>query len=165
MAGVRAVKNKMDLVSFELSNTTNDLHNLSSQLSSVEESNCNLLTFSVDRTNEKLTKIQLQLQELYRITSVELDVFFREYNSKLNVTINKIQPLKISLEELKGTAKTLYQLYLIDIAMEGFLEYNLSVQDLKIHLPKIRDFIKDVEVLKADTTLNNNKLVIKNNRG
>ena len=63
--------------------------------------------------------------------------------------------------ELKETANELYQLYLIDMSMEGFLEYDLSEQDLKAFTPEIVRYKNELFKLQFETQKRNKDLIVK----
>lgn len=165
MASVRIVKSKMNVLGTNISNTSNSLNNLITLLQGITESTSRLISSPTDKLISDLKTFREGLRGLYNITRVELDVFFQDYNSTCNKVLNMIEPLIVDLQKLKLTSKTLYLLYLIDIAMGGFLKYNLSEEDLKKHIPMIRRFLNEIKILKEKTIYNNNKLIIKNNRG
>ena len=112
-----------------------------------------------------LSMLESDIKFLHNMTGVELHILFREYNSLLSNTITDINKVETSLNELIVDSKELYMLHMIDMAMEGFLEYNMSEQDLKKHIPQLNQFRNILNKLQLDTKTNNSKLIIKNNRG
>ena len=163
--GVKQVKNSMYKLNTEISTTLNSLNNLISLLNGVTESTSNLVASPSSRLKMNLSMLESNIKFLYNMTSVELHILFREYNRLLSKTITEINRLETSLNELIADSKELYMLYMIDIFMKGFLEYNMSEQDLKKHIPQLNQFRTILNKLQLDTKTNNSKLIIKNNRG
>lgn len=163
--GVKQVKNSMYKLNTEISTTLNSLNNLISLLNGVTESTSNLVASPSSRLKMNLSMLESDIKFLHNMTGVELHILFREYNRLLSKTITDINRLETSLNELIVDSKELYMLYMIDMAMEGFLEYNMSEQDLKKHIPQLNQFRTILNKLQLDTKTNNSKLIIKNNRG
>ena len=163
--GVKQVKNSMYKLNTEISTTLNSLNNLISLLNGVTESTSNLVASPSSRLKMNLSMLERDVKFLHNMTGVELHIFFREYNRLLSKTITDINKLETSLNELIVDSKELYMLYMINMAMGGFLEYNMSEQDLKKHIPQLNQFRTILNKLQLDTKTNNSKLIIKNNRG
>lgn len=165
--GVKQVKNSMYKLNTEISTTLNSLNNLISLLNGVTESTSNLVASPSSRLKMNLSMLESDIKFLHNMTGVELHILFREYNRLLSKTITDINKLETSLNELIVDSKELYMLYMINMAMGGFLfiEYNMSEQDLKKHIPQLNQFRTILNKLQLDTKTNNSKLIIKNNRG
>ena len=163
--GVKQVKNSMYKLNTEISTTLNSLNNLISLLNGVTESTSNLVASPSSRLKMNLSMLESDIKFLHNMTGVELHILFREYNRLLSKTITDINRLETSLNELIVDSKELYMLYMIDMIMGGFLEYNMSEQDLKKHIPQLNQFRTILNKLQLDTKTNNSKLIIKNNRG
>ena len=163
--GVKQVKNSMYKLNTEISTTLNSLNNLISLLNGVTESTSNLVASPSSRLKMNLSMLESDIKFLHNMTGVELHILFREYNRLLSKTITDIDRLETSLNELIVDSKELYMLYMIDMIMGGFLEYNMSEQDLKKHIPQLNQFRTILNKLQLDTKTNNSKLIIKNNRG
>lgn len=163
--GVKQVKNSMYKLNTEISTTLNSLNNLISLLNGVTESTSNLVASPSSRLKMNLSMLESDIKFLHNMTGVELHILFREYNRLLSKTITDINRLETSLNELIVDSKELYMLYMINMFMKGFLEYNMSEQDLKKHIPQLNQFRTILNKLQLDTKTNNSKLIIKNNRG
>ena len=163
--GVKQVKNSMYKLNTEISTTLNSLNNLITLLDGVTESTSNLVASPASSLKKNLSMLESDIKFLHYMTGVELHILFREYNILLSKTITDIIKLKTSLIELIVDSKELYTLYMLDLSMEGFLEYNMSKQDLKKHIPQLNQFRNTLNKLQLDTKTNNSKLIIKNNRG
>ena len=163
--GVKQVKNSMYKLNTEISTTLNSLNNLITLLDGVTESTSNLVASPASSLKKNLSMLESDIKFLHYMTVVELHILFREYNILLSKTITDIIKLKTSLIELIVDSKELYVLYMLDLSMEGFLEYNMSVQDLKKHIPQLNQFRTLLNKLQLATKTNNSKLIIKNNRG
>jgi hypothetical protein len=163
--GVKQVKNSMYKLNTEISTTLNSLNNLISLLNGVTESTSNLVASPSSRLKMNLSMLESDIKFLHNMTGVELHILFREYNRLLSKTITDINRLETSLNELIVDSKELYMLYMINMFMGGFLEYNMSEQDLKKHIPQLNQFRTILNKLQLDTKTNNSKLIIKNNRG
>ena len=83
--------------------------------------------------------------------------------------IKEIQEIKeennkiISLNKtLKPVINELYKLVLLDMEMEGFLEYDLDVEtDVKIHVPEYQTYLQKIKQLETHCIYWNNQIIVK----
>ena len=83
--------------------------------------------------------------------------------------IKEIQEIKeennkiISLNnKLKPVINELYKLVLLDMEMEGFLEYDLDVEtDVKIHVPEYQTYLQKIKQLATHCIYWNNQIIVK----
>ena len=162
---VTQVKNSMHTLNVEISNTLNSVNNLISILSGVTESTSNLIASPSSRLKTNLSVLESDIKFLHNMTGVELHILFRDYNTLLSKTIVEIGKVETTLDVLISDSKLVYMIYLLTIFMRGVLKHTNRGNDLKNHIPKLVRFRTLLTKLKSATTINNSKLIIKNNRG
>lgn len=163
---VSQVKNQMYILSNEITNINNKLNNLISTLDSLTDDTINSIINSSNNIKPNINILNNSLNSLYRMTSVELHILFSNYNKSLVEIKKDIGDLTTILEVILINSKAIYYLYVV----ERFLEYEilypeLRIDDIKKYSSRIRNIRNRLTRLNEKTITNNNKLVIKNNRG
>lgn len=158
---VGVIKSELTRFQSELQNCITQCDNLIHTLNGVTTATSNTVAYPVKTLQSAIDKQNNLLLSLSQHCSAELHIFFREYNSRLHSLKSTNSNIKLSIGALKETAKTLYELYLIDVAMEGFLEYDLSEQDLKAYTPEIVRYKNELFKLQFETQKRNRDLIVK----
>lgn len=176
---VRAVKNSMHKLNAQISSTLNSVNNLISILNGPTGNTIDLVPSASNRLKANLSVLESNAKTLHKMTADELHIFFREYNTLLSKTIVETSRMKTMLDVLVSDSKMVYILFTLLIFMTGvFRQANstsISIRvvtkekwigpNLKRHIPKLVRFREKLVKLQSATTVNNNKLIIKNNRG
>lgn len=158
---VGVIKSELTRFQSELQNCITQCDNLIHVLNGVTIATSNTVITPVITLTQSIEKQGNLLNSLYTDCVAELHIFFREYNASLSNLKTSNERVKSKIEELKETANELYQLYLIDCSMEGFLEYDLSEQDLKAFTPEIVRYKNELFKLQFETQKRNKDLIVK----
>ena len=158
---VSVIKSELTRFQSELQNCITSCDSLIHILNGVTTATSNTVATPVKTLQSAIDKQNNLLLTLSQHCSAELHIFFREYNARLDSLQRSNERVKKSLAELKAVANELYQLYLIDCAMEGFLEYDLSERDLKVFTPEIVTFKNELFKLQFETQKRNKDLIVK----
>lgn len=158
---VGVIKSELTRFQSELQNCITNCDRLIHTLNGVTTATSNTVATPVTTLSSAIDKQDNLLTVLSQDCKAELHIFFREYNARLDSLQRSNERVKKSLAELKAVANELYQLYLIDCAMEGFLEYDLSERDLKVFTPEIVTFKNELFKLQFETQKRNKDLIVK----
>ena len=158
---VGVIKSELTRFQFELQNCITQCDNLIHVLNRVTTATSNTVLTPVATLTQSIKKQGNLLNSLYTDCVAELHIFFREYNARLSNLKTSNERVKSKIKELEEIANELYQLYLIDCSMEGFLEYDLSEQDLKAFTPEIVRYKKELFKLQFETQKRNKDLIVK----
>lgn len=158
---VGVIKSELTRFQSELQNCITNCDRLIHTLNGVTTATSNTVATPVTTLSSAIDKQDNLLTVLSQDCKAELHIFFREYNARLDNLQRSNERVKKSLAELKAVANELYQLYLIDCAMEGFLEYDLSERDLKVFTPEIVTFKNELFKLQFETQKRNKDLIVK----
>lgn len=158
---VGVIKSELTRFQSDLQNCITNCDSLIHTLNGVTTATSNTVATTVSTLTQAIEKQNNLLNMLAQHCSTELHIFFKEYNSKLYNLKDSNTRVKKSIAELKEIASALYELYLIDCSMEGFLEYDLSEKDLKIFTPEIVQYKNELFKLQIETQKRNNDLIVK----
>ena len=163
---VTQVKNSMNKLNAELSNTLNSVNNLISIVNSGTVTTSVIVISPSNRLNASLAVLERDIKYLHSITGVELHILFKEYNTLLSETIVEIGRLKILIYELIESSRVLFTYCLINMYAWAIISSYYKIEyDLKKYVPKLVRFREILTRLQSATTTNNSKLIIRNNRG
>ena len=160
--GVKQVKNSMNKLNIDVNNAINSLNSLMSVLSSVSIETTNSLHTPISRTFRDLDNLNSSIKEVYKITSVELHIFFKQYNTLLANSETYILQGAYDLTDLYTISKTYDYVYQLYLSTEFVLYVGYDEKYLTDYLSDLRTLKNKLEQIKQETIINNNKLIIKN---
>ena len=162
MATVQEIKR--DLVNISngcnnIVNSTNDVINTINGCSNITVNSC---IYPIDKLTQTITQIQPIFNTGFSDIASGLERLLKDL-------IKEIQEIKeennkiISLNNtLKPVINELYKLVLLDMEMEGFLEYDLDVEtDVKIHVPEYKTYLQKIKQLATHCIYWNNQIIVK----
>lgn len=162
MATVQEIKR--DLVNISngcnnIVNVTNDVINTINGCSNITVNSC---IYPIDKLTQTITQIQPIFNTGFSDIASGLEMLLKDL-------IKEIQEIKeennkiISLNKtLKPVINELYKLVLLDMEMEGFLEYDLDVEtDVKIHVPEYQTYLQKIKQLATHCIYWNNQIIVK----
>ncbi len=104
-------------------------------------------SYCVHANNDIVTGLEILLKDLAK------DI--REFETLLNNASNDVK-------KAKENAKTIYELALLDVSLEGFLEYDMSIEkDINPYLETVKQVVKEGEQLKQKCIYWNSQLIVK----
>ena len=163
---VTQVKNSMNKLNAELSNTLNSVNNLISVVNGGTVTTSTIVVSPSNRLRLNLYALERDIKYLHSMTGVELHILFKEYNTLLSKTIVEIGRIKILLGELIESSRVLFTYCLFNMYAWAIVEGYYKIEyDLRKYIPKLSEFRTTLTRLQSATTTNNSKLIIRNNRG
>ena len=163
---VTQVKNSMNKLNAELSNTLNSVNNLISTVNAGTVTTSTIVVSPSNRLRLNLSTLERDIKYLHNMTADELHIFFKEYNTLLSKTIVEIGRLKILLGELIEDSRVLFTFCIINMYAWAIVEGYYKVDyNLKKYIPQLVEFRTILTRLQSVTNINNSKLIIRNNRG
>lgn len=162
MATVQEIKRDLVNISNGCNNIVNATNSVISTISSCENTTVNSCIYPIDKLTQTITQIQPVFNTGFSDIASGLENLLKDL-------IKEIQEIKeennkiISLNStLKPVINELYKLVLLDMEMEGFLEYNLDVEtDVKIHVPEYQTYLQNIEQLATHCIYWNNQIIVK----
>lgn len=162
MSTVQEIKRDLVNISNGCNNIVNATNSVISTISSCENTTVNSCIYPIDKLTQTITQIQPIFNTGFSDIASGLEILLKDL-------IKEIQEIKeennkiISLNNiLKPVINELYKLVLLDMEMEGFLEYNLDVEtDVKIHVPEYQTYLQNIEQLATHCIYWNNQIIVK----
>lgn len=163
---VTQVKNSMNKLNAELSNTLNSVNNLISTVNAGTVTTSTIVVSPSNRLRLNLYTLERDIKYLLNMTGAELHIFFRDYNTLLSKTIVEIGRMETVLNELIEDSRVLFTFCILNMYAWAIVSGYYKVDyNLKKYIPKLVEFRTILTRLQSDTNINNSKLIIKNNRG
>lgn len=162
MATVQEIKHDLVNISNGCNNIVNATNSVISTISSCENTTVNSCIYPIDKLTQTITQIQPVFNTGFSDIASGLEILLKDL-------IKEIQEIKeennkiISLNNtLKPVINELYKLVLLDMEMEGFLEYDLDVEtDVKIHVPEYQTYLQNIKQLATHCIYWNNQIIVK----
>ena len=86
----------------------------------------------------------------------------KDLASEINELQTSVKTARKDSKKINANAKILYELVLFDISIEGFLEYDYSIdRDIKPYLESIRAVQEQCKKVMNDCIYWNNQLIVK----
>lgn len=137
-----------------------ELSQLINLLNVVEIETSNTISDYIPIISKTITNTISDFRTMVNLNRVELHILFDVFNNKTSDIISDLEGLRDDLQELHLLSETIYMLYQLDMAIEGFLEFILNEGDLKKFIPSISLVKSKLEVFKIMIDENNNKLKV-----
>lgn len=162
MATVQEIKRDLVNISNGCNNIVNVTNAVINTINGCSNITVNSCIYPIDKLTQTITQIQPIFNKGFSDIASGLEMLLKDL-------IKEIQEIKeennkiISLNKtLKPVINELYKLVLLDMEMEGFLEYDLDVEtDVKIHVPEYQSYLQKVKQLATHCIYWNNQIIVK----
>lgn len=162
MATVQEIKRDLVNISNGCNNIVNSTNDVINTINGCSNMTVNSCIYPIDKLTQTITQIQPIFNTGFSDISSGLEMLLKDL-------IKEIQEMKeennkiISLNNtLKPVINELYKLVLLDMEMEGFLEYDLDVEtDVKIHVPEYQTYSQKIKQLATRCIYWNNQIIVK----
>lgn len=162
MATVQEIKRDLVNISNGCNNIVNATNNVINTINGCSNMTVNSCIYPIDKLTQTITQIQPIFNKGFSDIASGLEILLKDL-------IKEIQEIKeennkiISLNKtLKPVINELYKLVLLDMEMEGFLEYDLDVEtDVKIHVPEYQTYLQKIKQLATHCIYWNNQIIVK----
>lgn len=162
MATVQEIKRDLVNISNGCNNIVNSTNDVINTINGCSNMTVNSCIYPIDKLTQTITQIQPIFNKGFSDIASGLEILLKDL-------IKEIQEMKeennkiISLNKtLKPVINELYKLVLLDMEMEGFLEYDLDVEtDVKIHVPEYQTYLQKIKQLETHCIYWNNQIIVK----
>lgn len=141
---------------------SNDCLTLINSVNQSTELTINNVYYPCSKLNETGVQLENVLKRTYKDIESGLELLLKDLASEINGLQTTVKTARKDSKKIKENAKILYELVLFDISIEGFLEYNYSIdRDIKPYLESIENAQKQSKEIATNCIYWNNQLIIK----
>ena len=154
------VKNNMLNTSFTLTSLETGISQLHSSLISIDVKNINKIGKNVDRLKGIIQNTFFNIERMYKINVVELDIFFKRFNTDTTKILATINVGVRNLMRLKSDCIKISSLYeYINSKVPNFNSRIINISSMKTEYGRyFRQLIRDIRTFKNEVVKHNNKL-------
>jgi len=159
---ISTVKNNMFNAMLKIDQLNDNIKQLESIINNTNGDNISTLISFISSTDFILSSTETTIDEMYMVNSIELDIFFSEFNRDTNKVIEELKLFKNHLSNIRS------QCIKIDIMMK-YLEvatYNFKPSSIKLNFlssmyaPLFNKLEMSLTSFKSNIDKHNNKLII-----
>lgn len=162
MATVQEIKRDLTNIANGCNNIVNATNSVISTINSCENTTVNSCIYPIDKLTQTITQIQPIFNTGFNDISSGLEILLKDLIREIQENKQNNQKILELNSTLKPVINNLYQLVLLDMEMEGFLEYNLDVKtDVKIHIPEYSNYMQKIQQLATHCIYWNNQIIVK----
>ena len=159
---ISTVKNNMFSSMLEIDQLNNNIKQLNSIIKNTNGDNIETLINFISLTNSILSSTETSIDKMYMINSIELDVFFSEFNRDTNKVKTELELYKNYLTRLKSQCiKINIMIKYLEVATYNFKSSTIKLNFLSsMYVPLFNKLEKSLTSFKRNIDKHNNKLVI-----
>ena len=159
---ISTVKNNMFSAMLKIDQLTNNIKQLNSIIKNTNGDNIETLINFISSTNSILSSTETSIDKMYMINSIELDIFFSEFNKDTNKVKTELKLYKNHLTGLKSQCIQINNM----IKCLEVVSYNFKPSTIKlnflgsIYVPLFNKLEMSLTSFKSNIDKHNNKLII-----
>lgn len=159
---ISTVKNKMFNAMLKIDQLTNNIKQLTSIIKNTNGDNIDNLINFIASSNYMLSSAEASIGEMYIINSIELDIFFSEFNKDTNNVKTELKIYKNHLSNIKSQCiKINNMIKYLEVATYNFKPSSIKLNFLgSIYVPLFNKLEKSLTSFKRNIDKHNNKLII-----
>ena len=162
MATVQEIKRDLSNIANGCNNIVNSTNNVINTINGCSNMTINSCIYPIDLLTQTIKQIQPIFETGFNDISTGLEVLLKDLIKEINNIKQENQKIISLNNTLKPVINELYELVLLDMEMEGFLEYNLDVEtDVKIHIPEYQNYLQKIQHLATHCIYWNNQIIVK----
>ena len=159
---ISTVKNNMFSAMLKIDQLTNNIKQLNSIIKNTNGDNIETLINFISSTNSILSSTETSIDKMYMINSIELDIFFSEFNKDTNKVKTELKLYKNHLTGLKSQCIQINNMIkCLEVASYNFKPSTIKLNFLgSIYVPLFNKLEMSLTSFKSNIDKHNNKLII-----
>jgi hypothetical protein len=159
---ISTVKNNMFNVMLKIDQLTNNIKQLNSIIKNTNGDNIETLINFISLSNSILSSTEASIDKMYIINSIELDIFFNEFNRDTNKVKTELKLYKNHLSIIKSQGiKINNMIKYLEVATYNFKASSIKLDFLSsMYVPLFNKLEKSLTSFKRNIDKHNNKLII-----
>lgn len=159
---ISTVKNNMFSAMLKIDQLNNNIKQLNSIMENTNGDNISTLISFIPSTNSILSSTETTIDKMYMINSIELDVFFSEFNRDTNKFKTDLNLFKNHLTNIKNQCiKIDTMIKYLEVATYNFKPSSIKLDFLSsMYVPLFNKLEMSLTSFKSNIDKHNNKLII-----
>ena len=159
---ISTVKNNMFSAMLKIDQLTNNIKQLNSIIKNTNGDNIETLINFISSTNSILSSTETSIDKMYMINSIELDIFFSEFNKDTNKVKTELKLYKNHLTGLKSQCIQINNMIkCLEVVSFNFKPSTIKLNFLgSIYVPLFNKLEMSLTSFKSNIDKHNNKLII-----
>ena len=159
---ISTVKNNMFNAMLKIEQLTNNIKQLNSIIKNTNGDNIETLINFISLTNSILSSTETSIDKMYMINSIELDIFFSEFNRDTSKVKTELKLYKNHLTGLKNQCiKINTMIKYLEVATYNFKASTIKLNFLgSMYVPLFNKLEKILTSFKRNIDKHNNKLIM-----
>lgn len=162
MATVQEIKRDLMNIANGCNNIANATTNVINTINGCSNITVNSCIYPLNKLTQTIEQIQPIFSRGFSDISSGLELLLKDLITDIRNEETENNTIISLNQTLIPVINKLYELVLMDIEMEGFLEYNLDVEtDVKIYIPEYENYLRNVKQLATQCIYWNNQIIVK----
>lgn len=159
---ISTVKNNMFNAMLKIDQLTNNIKQLKNIIKNTNGDNIGTLINFISSTNSILSSTESSIDKMYMINSIELDIFFSEFNRDTNKIKTELKLFKNHLSNIRSQCiKINIMMKYLEVATYNFKPSTIKLDFLgSMYVPLFNKLEMSLTSFKSNIDKHNNKLVI-----
>ena len=159
---ISTVKNNMFNAMLKIDQLTNNIKQLNSIMKNTNGNNIPTLINFISSTNSILSSTETSIDKMYMINSIELDIFFSEFNRDTDKVKAELKLFKNHLSNIRSQCiKINIMIKYLEVATYNFKPSSIKLYFLSfMYVPLFNKLEMNLTSFKRSIDEHNNKLVI-----
>ena len=161
---VQKIKSDLNLLCNMISLTMTECERMKTivdSLGMIQENDITRMVQSANNTIDSIRRLEIEVKTVHIECMIELDIFFKGYNSCTQRFITECTTIISQLQSLIEICKSCYEFYLISDEMEWIAMCGITPQSFNWIVSPLYAFKNQLQTLQLKTYTNNNKLIVK----
>lgn len=159
---IYTVKDNMFSAMLQIDQLNNNIKQLNSIIKNTDGDNIPTLINFISSTNSILSSTETTIDKMYMINSIELDIFFSEFNRDTNKVKTELKLFKNHLTNIKSQCiKIETMIKYLEVATYNFKPSSIKLDFLSsMYVPLFNKLEMSLTSFKSNIDEHNNKLII-----
>lgn len=159
---IYTVKDNMFSAMLQIDQLNNNIKQLNSIIKNTDGDNIPTLINFISSTNSILSSTETTIDKMYMINSIELDIFFSEFNRDTNKVKTELKLFKNHLTNIKSQCiKIETMIKYLEVATYNFKPSSIKLDFLSsMYVPLFNKLEMSLTSFKSNIDKHNNKLII-----
>lgn len=160
--GLIQIKKDLSNLASQLYYVVNDGNTVLKTVSQCTDLTLNSLYYPCSKFNSDGVQVENACKRTSKNIMSGLEILLKDLASEINEFETLLKTARKDSKKVKQNAQIIYELALFDVSIEGFLEYDMSIErDIQPYLESITQVVEKGKRLQQQCNYWNNQLIVK----